>query len=266
MDKKELQEVALRIMSSLGVEAEVVEDSIVGNQGKTKYVNVYGTEVSAQVTRYEDGGCRIEVHFELPDGTCMADTYINYCVEKEKIPVGGWGRCPYAGRETRGPGEKHTEAYSPWHNRFFCVDSMYYKTEEFDEAVENAITLAKPFVKHLADVQSLRYWNLDDEEVVAKAREIVENADFYDEDVDREYKSHWLVDRNSFFKGWFFPFNNRGRGTFDTVWPSSVDYAAIGIKGSFEYAVSSILLEDPIYIAKARKACRIVEETIVNRY
>jgi hypothetical protein len=271
MEKKQLQEVALRILKEIGVIADensINIDSFVGNQGSTKYINVFGSEVSAEATVYDKGGCRIEVHFSLPENACMADTYIEYCVEKEGIPVGGWNHNPYSGRKTKGPAEKHTEAYSPWHNRFFCVDSMNYGDGEFDEAVENAITLAKPFVKHLADVPSLRYWNPEDKEVIAKAKEIIDGADFDDEDVDREYKSHWLVDRNSFMKGWFFPFNDRGHGTFDTVWPSSLDYAAKGMghPGSFEYAVACVLLENPEYIAKARKACRIREETRTYRY
>lgn len=258
----------MRILKEIGVEPIGIADSIVGNQGTTDEVDVYGTKVSARVTCYKDGGCRIEVDFSLPDESCMAETYIQHCVKKECIPVGGWNHRPYAGRKTSGPGEKHTEVYSPWNNRYFCVDSMYYRAGEFDEAVANAITLAKPFVKHLADVSSLRYWKVEDEEVVSKAREIIKNVDFRDRDVDPEYRAHWLVDENSFFKGWFYPFNNRGRGTFDTVWPSSVDYAAscMGIEGSFEYAVASVLLEDEEFIAKARKACRIREETITRRY
>lgn len=271
MEKKQLQNIALRILREIGVNATedcINKESFIGNQGSTHPVDVHGTKVSAEATVYEGGGCRIEVHFSLPENACMADTYMEHCVEKENIPVGGWSNRPYAGRKTRGPAEKHTEAYSPWHKRFFCVDSMYYKGNEFDEAVENAITLAKPFVKHLADVPSLRYWNPEDEEVVARAKEILENADFDDEDVDREYKSHWLVDRNSFMKGWFFPFNDRGRGTFDTLWPSSLDYAAksMGHPGSFEYAVACTLLENPDYIAKAREACKIREETIKYLY
>lgn len=271
MEKKQLQDIALRILRETGVLVagdSINRESIVCNQGSTKRIDVHGTEVSAEVTVYEGGGCRIEVHFALPDNACMAETYIEYCTEKENLPVGGWNNRPYAGRNTKGPGEKHTEVYSPWHNRFFCVDSMGYGDGEFDEAVENAITLAKPFVKHLADVPSLRYWNPEDEEVAAKAKEILENADFDDEDVDREYKSHWLIDRNSFMKGWFFPFNDRGRGTFDTLWPSSLDYAAksMGHPGSFEYAVACALLENPDYIAKAREACKIREETVKHRY
>lgn len=271
MEKKHLQEVALRILKEIGVpatEESIDIDSIIGNQGSTKQIDVCGSKVSAQATIYEDGGCRVEVYFELPEKACMADTYIEHCVEKEGIPVGGWNHNAYSGRETKGPCEKHTEAYSPWHDRFFCVDSMYYGDGEFDEAVENAIALAKPFVKHLADVPSLRYWNPEDEEVVKKAQEIIEGADFVEEDVDREYGSHWLCDRGSFMKGWFYPFNDRGRGTFDTVWPSSLDYAAksMGHPGSFEYAVACVLLENPDYIAKARKACKIREETVTRKY
>lgn len=269
MEKKQMQDVALNILRSIGVDAAGVDvDSFVCNRGETNEVDLYGTKVRAEVTCYENGGCRVEVDFQLPDDACMAETYIDHCVALERIPVGGWNSRPYAGRKTNGPSEKHTEVYSPWNNRYFCVDSMYYKTDEFDEAVENAITLAKPFVKHLADVAALRYWNPDDAEVIAKAKEIIRNANFCDEDTDREYRSHWLVDRNSFFKGWFFPFYNGGRGSFDTCWPSSVDYAAsnMGIKGSFEYAVSCVLLEDSEYISKARRACHIREETRTYRY
>ena len=264
MEKKDLQRTALRILSDIGVVTNddcLNLESIVSNQGETKGVDMHGTKVSARVTRYGDGGCRVEVHFELPEDACMAETYIEHCVKREGIPVGGWSHRPYAGRRADRPSEKHTEVYSPWNNRFFCVDSMYYGDDEFDEAVDNAITLAKPLVRHLADVPSIRFWTTEDAEVIAKAKEIVAGADLHETDCDREEQSHWLADRNSFFKGWFFPFRDNGRGTFDILWPSSIERAAIGIEGSFEYAVSCILLQDPEYIRKARMACVIRKET-----
>lgn len=266
-----MQQVALRILRDIGIEANeecLPKESFVTGQVETLPVDVHGTKVSAEVTLYQDGSSRVEVHFELPENACMADTFIEHCVNKENIPTGGWNHNPYAGRKTTAPLQKHTEAYSPWHNRFFCIDSMYYGKDEFDEAVENTITLAKPFVRCLPDVPTLLYWKTTDKEVVEKAREVIENAALQETDCDPEEKAHWLVDRNSFIKGWFYPFNDRGKGTFDTVWPSSLDYAAkcMGHEGTFKYAVACIVLEDPEYIRKAREACRIREEKIIRRY
>lgn len=271
METKQMEQVALRILNSIGVAATedcLPEKHYVNGQVETNPIDVHGTKVYAEVTCYSGGGCRVEVHFELPENACMADTFIEHCVKEENIPVGGWSHHPYAGPKTNAPLKKHTEAYSPWHNRFFCVDSVYYEDGEFDEAVDNAVALAKPFIKHLADVANLRYWTPDDEEVKQKATEIIANADLQETDCDREEKAHWLVDRNSFIKGWFYPFNDRGKGTFDTVWPSNPEYAAkaMGHEGSFEYAVALIVLQNLEYIEKGRKACRIREETRKYRY
>lgn len=267
MEKKQLQETAFNILNKIGINtAAINHDSIVNNCGETEKVNIHGTKVNACVTCYEKGGFRIEVNFELPEGACLAETYIEHCVGKGGIQTNEYGR-PYAGRKTRKPLEKYTEAYSPWNNHYFCIDSMYYGDDEFDEAVKNTIILAKPFVEHLADVPSIRYWNRDDREVMEKAKEIVRNADLKETDCDREDKSHWLVDKNSFIKGWFFPFNDRGSGTFDTIL-YGVEFAAktMGREGTFEFAVACRVLIDPEYITKARRACRIRKEKIEEYY
>ena len=270
MEKNKLQQTALHILNSIGINAteeDLNKESIVSNTGETRPIDVHGTKVSAQVVIYEDGGCRVEVHFELPETACEANTYIDYCIKQEKIPRNEYGR-PFAGNKARKALHKHTEAYSPWNNKFFVVDSMYYEAGEFDEAVQNAIALATPFVKCLSDVASLRYWTVKDAEVIKKAKEIIENAELEETDCDREEKAHYMRDTKSFFHGWFYPFNDRGNGTFDTLWPSSVDYAAgaMGNKGEFNFAVASILLEDETFIAKARKACRIRKQTITVEY
>lgn len=260
-----------KIITSLGLQTKAGKEPYVMNSYTTSPVKIHDVEVSVSFVHYSKGGIRIEVHFELPDTAVTANAYIKHVAEVEKL------RKNHEGRPSSGPkyrdwssslSQKDTDAYSPWNNQFFCVDAMNYNDSEVDEAVDSVITLAKPFIDHLGDIAKLRRWQVTDPEVIAKAKEIIANADLYETDVDREEKAHYLRDRNSFFHGWFSPFNDRGRGTFDTLWPSSVDYAAsgMGLKGSFEYAVACILLEDRDFIAKGREACHIREETIVRQY
>jgi len=266
-----------QIVKELDINAAIRKETFVSHTVETEPVTVHGAEVNIKICRYGrmGGGMSddigVEVTFSLPEDGVLADTYLNHVAAEEGF------RKNHGHKYAAGPryrdysaelGGRQAVAYSPWHNRYLDVSAKRYTVSQMEEAVRDTLALARPLAAHLSDLAGMRYWNPTDEEVVAKAREIAENADLRDEDVDRETRSHWLRDAKSFFKGWFNPWNDRGRGTFDTLWPSSVDYAAsaMGIKGSFEYAVACVLLEDEAYIAKARKACRIREESVTVRY
>lgn len=258
-----------KILASLDIDTKINDDHFVGNQVETLPVDIHGVSVKVQYTRYTNGGIGAEITFSLPEEGSLADTYIRHVAKKENLKK-NHGHKYHVGPDYRDYAssllKKDTIAYSPWNNHYLVLASKYYDDNEADEAVDNLIALARPFIEHLPDLQTLRYWKPTDPEVVAKAKDIIANADLYETDCDREEKAHYLRDRNSFFHGWFSPFNDRGHGTFDTLWPSSVDYAAKGMgnKGTFEYAVACILLEDKDFIAKGRKACRIQKETVTE--
>ena len=258
-----------KILASLGIEAKINDSHFVNNQVETLPVDIQGVSVMVQYTCYANGGIGAEVTFSLPEEGSLADTYIRHVAKKESLKK-NHGHKYHIGPDYRDYAssllKKDTIAYSPWNNHNLVIASKYYDENEADEAVDNLIALARPFIEHLPDLQTLRYWKPTDLEVIAKAKEIIANADLYETDCDREEKAHYLRDRNSFFHGWFSPFNDRGHGTFDTLWPSSVDYAAKGMgnERTFEYAVACILLEDKDFIAKGRAACHIRKETVVE--
>lgn len=260
-----------KILDFLGIKAKINDDHIVRNQVETLPVDIHGVSVKVQYTCYANGGIDAEVTFSLPEEGILADTYIRHVAKKENLKK-NHGHEYHVGPDYRDYAssllKKDTIAYSPWNDHNLVIASKYYGNNEADEAVDNLITLARPFVEHLPDLKTLRYWKPTDPEVIAKAKEIIANADLHETDCDREEKAHYLRDRNSFFHGWFSPFNDRGRGTFDTLWPSSVDYAAKGMgnEGTFEYAVACILLEDKDFIAKGRKACCIRKERVVEKW
>ena len=266
-----------QIARELGINAAIRKETFVSHTVETEPVTVHSAEVNIKIFRYarmgggmsEDIG--VEVTFSLPEDGVLADTYLNHVAAAEGF------RKNHGHEYAAGPryrdysaelGGRQTVAYSPWHNRYLDVSAKHYTVSQMEEAVRDTLALARPLAAHLPDLAGMRFWNPTDEEVVAKAREIAENADLRDEDVDRETRSHWLRDAKSFFKGWFNPWNDSKRGTFDILWPSSVDYAAsaMGIKGSFEYAVACVLLEDSLFIAKAKAACRIRTETVEMQY
>ena len=270
---------AIRILNEIGIKAgpECISDTPVRNIVQTKDYTLHGVVISVKVTDFVNtlsgkiDECKIEVDFTLPEGGVLANAYMKHCGEIEKIPKNQghkYSHGPQYNSYSAYLNGKNTEAYAPWNLRYFVVESGNYKNSEIEEAVENAIALAKKFTAHLQDLPSLRYWKPTDKEVVAKAKEIVTNASLQETDCDREARAHWIKDMNSFFKGWFYPFNDNGRGTFDNIWPSSLEYAAsmVGIEGSFEYAVTCLLLEDKEFIAKAREACRIRKEKITIQY
>lgn len=266
-----------QIARELGINAAIRKDGHCSHTVETEPITVHGVDINIKIVRYgrmsggisEDIG--VEVTFSFPEDGVLADTYLNHVAAAEAFCKNN-GHDYAAGPRYRDySSELHGRqavAYSPWHNRYLDVSAKRYTVDQIEEAVRDTLILARPLAAHLPDLAGMRYWNPTDEEVVAKAREIAKNADLRDEDVDRETRSHWLRDAKSFFKGWFNPWNDHERGTFDTLWPSSVDYAAsaMGIKGSFEYAVACVLLEDSFFIAKARAACRIREETITVQY
>lgn len=267
--KTQLTRYAVRILNALGLTADEgdIPECFVSNAVESKAYVIHGTSVRVSLAWFNGGTIRIDVDFSLPENGVLADTFMDHCAGIEKTPKdheGHYSSGPKYRDWSSGLGRKKTFALSPWHNTMFYVRSENYTADEAEEAVTNAIALAKQFSDHLGDLPSLRYWKTTDPEVIAKAREIVLNADFTETDCDREEKAHWLVDRNSFFKGWFYPFYNKGKGSFDTIYKPF--YAAIGIEGSFEYAVSCLLLFDGDYIAKARKACRIYEERTIVRF
>ena len=272
--KETFAKYALRILKELGIDVngKSIPEGYVSNEVQTDIFPLFGAKVRTSIVWFDSGNIRIDIDFSLPEDGVLAETFMNHCAAIEGTPKNHHHEyCAgpmYPDYTAELYAKKHTFALSPWHNNFFYVRSEGYGAAEIEEAVGNAVALAKQFASHLSELSSLRFWNTSDAEVIAKAKEIIACADLQDDDCDRETGGHWLTDRNSFFKGWFYPFNNRGKGTFDTLWPSSVDFAAgnMGIKGSFEYAVASILLEDAGFIAKARKACIIRKERITIEY
>lgn len=264
----------LNALRGLGIEADErnIQESIVSNEVKTEAFILHGVKIRASVTWFGNGDVRVDIDLGLPADGVLAETFMNHCAAIEGTPKNhNHEYCSgpiYPDHLTELRSRKRTFALSPWHDTSFYIRSEGYPAAETGEAVKNAVALARQFTAHLKDLPSLRYWKTSDPEVKAKAKEIAANADLRDTDIDRETGGHWLNDRNSFFKGWFYPFNDHGRGTFDTLWPSSVDFAAgnMGIKGSLEHAVASVLLEDEEFIAKARKACVIREETRKVRF
>lgn len=269
---KEYENHALRILRELGVKEPSIRKSYVVNVIETESCPLDDALIRASISVFSKESCRVDIDIRLPEGGAVAGTFMEYCAALEKTPKNNHGEYCHGPRYRDQQAEnrfKQTFAYngSGW-DHFFYIRSEHYSTDEIDEAVANAIALAKQFTTHLCEYGSLRYWSPEDDEVRAKAKEIIRNADLHETDIDREDHSHMLEDRNSFIRGWFYPFNDRGRGTFDTVWPSSVDYAAcnMGRKGSFEYAVACLVLTDPEYIAKARKACVIRTETRTVQY
>lgn len=266
-----------KMARELGLEAKILADSHISHHVQTETVTVHGVKVDVKLLEYgtmsgkpkADPTIEAEVEFCLPETAVLANTYMDHVAAAEGLKKNAYYKY-FAGPAYKSQESlrnyKNTDVCSPWNNNYFSIRTHNYRRSEIEEAVEHAILLAKPFVAHLSDLAGMRRWETTDEEVIAKAKEIIANADFVETDVDAEYKAHWLRDRNSFFKGWFFPLNDRERGTFDTLWPSSVERAAIGIEGTFEFAVSSLLLVDPRYIKKAREACRIRKEKIKIRY
>ena len=272
-DKQALERCAQKILTSIGVPntEDCLDNWPVTNSVRTKPFVINGVQVCVEICTFfykEPVTCRIDIDMYLPHGSVMAQTFMDHCAKIEHTPTNHHHEyCSgptYPDYQTELKAEKHVFAYSPWQNTAFYVRSEGYTLDELDEAADNAIALALQFTKHFPDLATLRYWKVTDTEVIAKAKEIVANADFEETDIDREEKTHWLCDRNSFFKGWFYPFHDHGNGTFDTGYKPY--YAAIGVEGSFEYAVSCILLFDKEYIAKARKACRIRTETTTVKY
>jgi len=253
-------------MTALGLESEIKAERLVSNHYETEPVTVHGATMYGSITIFQNNNLRVEVHFALPEEGVLAQAFMDACAKIEKTPKNfHYNYC--SGPKYRDYSSemfaKMTEAFSPWNNHCFVVESSYYKLEEIDEAVTNAIALAKQFVSHLDLLKTLRYWNATDKEVLAKAKEIIRNADLHETDIDREERAHWLEDRNSFIRGWFYPFADMKRGTFDTN-IYGVEFAAskMGIKGSFEYAVACNVLLDRDYIAKAKEACIIRKKRI----
>ena len=269
---------ALKILSELGLPAnkDSFGNQYVGNQAETKVFKSYGTKVYVRVTDFSKdckvgGDCRVEVNFSLPEDAVMADTFIEHCARREKIEKnvdGYYGLGPKYENRYDYIVSRKTEAFSPWHNRMFTVWSDKYPTGEIETAVENCTKLAKKFYDHLSEVPALKVWKTTDKETVAKANAIIANAKLYEADTDRKNKAHWIKDENSFFKSWFYPFNDKGKGSFDIYWPSSVEKTAgnMGVEGSEEYAIASLLLVNDEFIAKARKACRMVKEIVIDEY
>lgn len=271
--KKNLEKYIPRILSALKGEevTDGVQESFIVNMAESADIVVHGVTLRTSVTQFGDNSVRVDIDFWFPEGSVHPGTFADHCAAIEKTKKNRYGEYCAGPCKTNGSEDcrrAHTFAYIPRDSTMFYVRSEEYPVNRIEEAVSNAIELATQFSRHLADIATLRYWTAEDEEVKAKAREIIEKADLRDTDLDRETRSHYLRDENSFMHGWFNPFNDRGRGTFDTLWPSSLDYAArgMGLPGSFEYAVASVLLVDREFIAKARKSCHIRKETVTVVY
>lgn len=274
MNDQPLEKHIKKILEAIGIheEGECIQKTNVSNCIYSKTYKRHGTHIKACIVEFGGGRCRVDIDFVLPENAVLANTFMDHCAAIEKTPTNHSSEYCFGPTYRTGAEEhrsKQTFAYAPFDGTMFYIRSEHYLTAtELDEAVNNAIGLASQFARHLGDLPTLRVWTKDDPEVIAKAKEITEKASLQETDCDREDRSHYIKDANSFIKGWFFPFNDRGRGTFDTVWPSSLDYAAsaVGRKGTFEYAVASLVLVNPDFIRKARSACRIRKETIVRQY
>ena len=264
---------AKRILEEIGIQCgeDFLRPTPIINTVDTKEYIHHAVKINVEIIKFTNT-YRIEVNFRLPEDGVLANTFMDHCAAIEKTPKNHHNEyCAgptYPDSLAELHAKKHTFAFSPWDNNMFYVCSEGYAFDEIEEATTNVIKLANQFAKHLQDLKTLRFWTATDKEVIQKAKEIIQNAKLEESDVDRENRSHLLRDANSFFKGWFYPFNNRGRGTFDIHWPSSLNYAAntMGNKGTFEYAVATVLLQDDEFIAKAREACHIRQETQVIRY
>lgn len=268
MDKNQLTKYATRILNAIGITdtENCLSHYPVLNSIKTKNYLLEGVELSVEVTVFdykESATCRIDIDFSLPENGVLADTFMDHCAGIEKTPKNHHHEyCAgpaYPDFVTELEAKKRTFALSPWNNNMFYVRSEGYLLDDIDTAVGNAIALAVQFTRNFSDLASMHYWNTTDPEVITKANEIIANADLYESDIDREDGGHWIRDRKSFIKGWFFPFRDSGRGAFDVLWPSSLEYAAsnMGNEGTFEYAVACRVLVDDTFISKARKACVI---------
>lgn len=266
-----------QIAKELGINAAIRKETFVSHTVETEPCTVHGAKVKIVICQYGRMGggmsenINAEVAILLPENGIVADAFMECVAKEEHIEKDHFGfYCAgpkYATYDAERRGH-NIEMYSPWHDRYLRIYARNYTVSQIEQATDNLMLLAGPAVKRLADLPKLRYWKPTDAEVIAKAKEIIANADLRDEDVDHETRSHWMRDTKSFFKGWFNPWNDNGRGTFDTLWPASVGYAvsAMGIEGTFEYAVACVLLEDREFIAKARAACRIRKETIETAY
>ena len=275
MDTKALEQHAERILRAFGIENTdgcIDRTWPVSNCIRTRSYALHKVDIDVEIDVFEHKTrpttCRIDIDFILPEEGVLAQVFMDHCAGIEKTPTNHHHEyCAgpaYPDFVSELAASKQTFALSPWNNNMFYIRSEGYPLDEISQSVDHALSLALQFVRHLPELASLRRWKTTDPDVVAKARQIVENADFHETDVDREERAHWLEDRNSFFKGWFYPFNDKGKGTFDTCYKPY--FAAIGIEGSFEHAVSCLLLFDKEYIAKARKACWIRKETVTVKY
>lgn len=258
------------IVEALGAEWTPAGHHPVCNEAATGRCRLGVASLRVSISEYTDT-CGVEVDFTLPEKGVTANAFMDHCAAIEKTPKN------HHGEYRSGPAyadwvaelnRKQTFACSPWDNNYFYVRSTRYPLGEIDQAIGDAVALARQFASHIDDYPSLRRWKSDDPEVTAMAGKIIANASLRETGVDPEERCHFLRDENSFIKGWFHPFYDNGRGAFDTAWPSSTDYAAgcIAQKGSFEYAVACVVLNDPEYIAKGRKACIIREESRTVRY
>ena len=265
---------AKRILNEIGIQSgdDFIERTTDINTVETKQYMFHRAKIYAQIIVIPNKTCRVEINFHLPEDGILANTFMDHCAAIENTPKNHLNRyCAgptYPDYLTEYHAKRYTLALSRWGDHEFAVYSFEYPHNEIEQAVNNAITLAKQFSKHLPDLKSLRYWKPTDDEVIAKAKQIIENVEFEELNFCQEEKAYYLKDKNSFFQEIFFPFKNKRKGTFDTIWPGSVDGAAktMGYKGTFEYAVACILLENPEFIAKARKACRIRKEPHVVRH
>lgn len=262
---------AQNILDTLGIPGRIKNPESKSNYIELGFDQVEGVNINAEVVVFLDSRkCRVDINFSLPAEGVPAATFMDHCAAAENIPKNHSNEYCFGptyktyDEERRG---KNTFALSPWSNYYFYVRSEGYPTSEIQTATDNAVALARLFIKHLYEYRSLRFWKTDDPEVIEKARTVIANAELYETDTDRESGAHYMRDKNSFFKGWFYPMKNQGKGRFDDFL-FGPHFAAnkMGNKGTFEYAVALLLLESPEFIAKARKGCRIREEVFTRKW
>lgn len=257
-----LAEYAKRTLANLGITMaddeynKLTEKNCIRNWVETKEYD-YGTfKVNVEICDFDNTDCRVDININLPNDGIVALEYMHYCGKAEQIKKNNGHKYTighYYQNYMDELRKKITFAYCPWGGQSFYIRSERYKLSEIEEAVKYASELAMLFLKHESEYESMRVWSINDDEVKAKAREIIANADFRPTDYDREYRGYYIVDRNSFITGWFYPSWDDGKGSFDIGWRGMA--LSKWNEGTFERCVAEIVFHDATAISKARISC-----------
>lgn len=125
--------------------------------------------------------------------------------------------------------------------------------DEVAQSIDEFLVIAKPFVEHLPELPEVRIWADDDGEVVAKACEIVENAELCgtrDGGFPLDNPVFLVTDKKSFAYGEYLPLRKKFR-------VSEFCENAAATPGTFEYAVCCALTKDKRFLAKVIEACGV---------